>query len=78
MRPPGHSGKAKRGHLCFDAIYETGKIHKQSIYQNVQCPNFFTKETSVVLTSSMTTSMTCSSDLTLATLGTGKAVVPQY
>lgn len=24
MRPPGHSGKAKKGHLCFDAIYETG------------------------------------------------------
>ena len=21
---PGHSGKAKKGHLCFDAIYETG------------------------------------------------------
>ena len=20
----GHSGKAKKGHLCFDAIYETG------------------------------------------------------
>jgi hypothetical protein len=25
MRPPGHSGKAKRGHLCFDASFETGK-----------------------------------------------------
>ena len=25
MRPPGHSGKAKKGHLCFDAIYETGE-----------------------------------------------------
>ncbi len=24
MRPPGHSGKAKKGHLCFDAIFETG------------------------------------------------------
>jgi len=24
MRPPGHSGKAKRGHLCFDASFETG------------------------------------------------------
>ena len=22
---PGHSGKAKKGHLCFDAIYETGE-----------------------------------------------------
>ena len=26
MRPPGHSGKAKKGHLCFDAIYETGNL----------------------------------------------------
>ena len=25
MRPPGHSGKAKRGHLCFDSSFETGK-----------------------------------------------------
>jgi hypothetical protein len=27
MRPPGQSGKAKRGHLCFDASFETGKSH---------------------------------------------------
>ena len=26
MRPPGHSGKAKRGHLCFDASFETGRL----------------------------------------------------
>lgn len=26
MRPPGHSGKAKRGHLCFDASFETGNL----------------------------------------------------
>lgn len=24
MRPPGHSGKAKKGHLCFDASFESG------------------------------------------------------
>lgn len=24
MRPPGHSGKAKKGHLCLDASFETG------------------------------------------------------
>ena len=30
MRPPGHSGKAKKGHLCFDAIYEAGGIHPSS------------------------------------------------
>ena len=27
MRPPGHSGKAKRGHLCFDSSFETGALH---------------------------------------------------
>ncbi|XP_042229939.1 uncharacterized protein LOC121871568 [Homarus americanus] len=26
MRPPGCSGKAKRGHLCFDASFETGNL----------------------------------------------------
>ncbi|KAK9890167.1 hypothetical protein WA026_008972 [Henosepilachna vigintioctopunctata] len=26
VRPPGHSGKAKRGHLCFDASFETGNL----------------------------------------------------
>ena len=24
LRPPGHSGKAKKGHLCMDASFETG------------------------------------------------------
>ncbi|XP_060844938.1 cytosolic carboxypeptidase 6-like isoform X1 [Rhopalosiphum padi] len=26
MRPVGHSGKAKKGHLCFDASFETGNL----------------------------------------------------
>ncbi|XP_045119371.1 cytosolic carboxypeptidase 6-like [Portunus trituberculatus] len=26
LRPPGCSGKAKRGHLCFDAAFETGNL----------------------------------------------------
>ncbi|GAB6022194.1 hypothetical protein CHUAL_006329 [Chamberlinius hualienensis] len=28
MRPPGHTGKAKRGHLVFDAAYEGGNLGK--------------------------------------------------
>jgi len=24
LRPPGHSGKAKKGHLVFDAAFESG------------------------------------------------------
>jgi hypothetical protein len=32
MRPAGHSGKAKRGHLCFDASFETGKTLFLSLF----------------------------------------------
>ncbi len=40
IRPPGHTGKAKKGHVCFDASYETmnlGKVdfithHEYDIY----------------------------------------------
>eukprot|EP00095_Tigriopus_kingsejongensis_P006800 snap_masked-scaffold1064_size65302-processed-gene-0.3 protein:Tk06800 transcript:snap_masked-scaffold1064_size65302-processed-gene-0.3-mRNA-1 annotation:"cytosolic carboxypeptidase 6" len=31
MRPPGHSGKAKRGHLCFDASFETGEVDIKAV-----------------------------------------------
>lgn len=34
MRPPGHSGKAKKGHLCFDASFETGCICHINLYLN--------------------------------------------
>ncbi len=42
MRPPGHSGKAKRGHLCFDASFETGLnsksidlLNQETFFKNV-------------------------------------------
>ena len=38
MRPPGHSGKAKKGHLCFDAIYETGDILYRLHSSNTNIP----------------------------------------
>lgn len=31
IRPPGHSGKAKRGHLCFDAAFETGNLGRADL-----------------------------------------------
>lgn len=31
IRPPGVSGKAKRGHLCFDAAFETGNLGKADL-----------------------------------------------
>ena len=67
MRPPGHSGKAKKGHLCFDAIYETGRTTKDETFQT----SLF-KETSDVLTSSTTMSMICSYVQIPATQDTGK------
>ena len=31
LRPPGHSGKAKRGHLSFDASFEGGRSSLEQI-----------------------------------------------
>ncbi|XP_026680834.1 cytosolic carboxypeptidase 6-like [Diaphorina citri] len=39
MRPPGHSGKAKRGHLCFDASFETGKFERHTILPKLLANN---------------------------------------
>ena len=41
MRPPGHSGKAKRGHLCFDSCFETGKRGPYSIKKGEQSLIFY-------------------------------------
>ena len=45
MRPPGHSGKAKRGHLCFDASFETGKFNFKikiiASYRKINCLKLF-------------------------------------
>ena len=52
MRPPGHSGKAKRGHLCFDSSFETGnflinklikKFHEFSLKGNLGRVDFITE-----------------------------------
>ncbi|XKL65279.1 hypothetical protein PGB90_008699 [Kerria lacca] len=36
MRPPGHSGKAKKGHLCFDASFETGNLGKVDLINDFE------------------------------------------
>lgn len=42
MRPPGHSGKAKKGHLCFDASFETGGCtNRNFISHNTLLNEFF-------------------------------------
>ena len=68
MRPPGHSGKAKKGHLCFDAIYETGEnILIDHLFILKNCLQEILEE----LISSTIMNMTCSFGPTLATLVTG-------
>ena len=66
---PGHSGKAKKGHLCFDAIYETGGGRGARGCQNIS--TLILKVIWAGLTSSMITSMICSSDQIHAIQDTG-------
>ncbi|XP_023345018.1 cytosolic carboxypeptidase 6 [Eurytemora carolleeae] len=45
MRPPGHSGKAKKGHLCFDAIYETGNLGRVDFINDYEYDLFIRPDT---------------------------------
>ncbi|KAJ8923551.1 hypothetical protein NQ315_010129 [Exocentrus adspersus] len=45
MRPPGHSGKAKRGHLCFDASFETGNLGRVDLINEYEYDLFIRPDT---------------------------------
>lgn len=45
MRPPGHSGKAKRGHLCFDASFETGNLGRVDLINEHEYDLFIRPDT---------------------------------
>ncbi|RZF37316.1 hypothetical protein LSTR_LSTR005648 [Laodelphax striatellus] len=45
MRPPGHSGKAKRGHLCFDAAFETGNLGRVLLVSDFEYDLFIRPDT---------------------------------
>ncbi|XP_025833331.1 cytosolic carboxypeptidase 6 [Agrilus planipennis] len=45
MRPPGHSGKAKRGHLCFDASFETGNLGRVDLVNEFEYDLFLRPDT---------------------------------
>ncbi|CAH0562553.1 unnamed protein product [Brassicogethes aeneus] len=45
MRPPGHSGKAKRGHLCFDASFETGNLGRVDLVNEYEYDLFIRPDT---------------------------------
>ena len=34
IRPPGHTGKAKKGHVCFDGSYETMNLGRVDFITN--------------------------------------------
>ncbi|XP_018795210.1 PREDICTED: cytosolic carboxypeptidase 6 isoform X2 [Bactrocera latifrons] len=45
IRPPGQSGKAKRGHLCFDAAFETGNLGKAELIGDFEYDLFLRPDT---------------------------------
>ena len=45
IRPPGHSGKAKRGHLCFDAAFETGNLGRVDLVGDFEYDLFLRPDT---------------------------------
>ncbi|KAI8119598.1 hypothetical protein FF38_00119 [Lucilia cuprina] len=45
IRPPGVSGKAKRGHLCFDAAFETGNLGKADLLGEFEYDLFLRPDT---------------------------------
>lgn len=45
IRPPGHSGKAKRGHLCFDAAFETGNLGRADLISEFEYDLFLRPDT---------------------------------
>lgn len=45
IRPPGHSGKAKRGHLCFDAAFETGNLGRADLVGDFEYDLFLRPDT---------------------------------
>lgn len=45
IRPPGHSGKAKRGHLCFDAAFETGNLGRADLVGEFEYDLFLRPDT---------------------------------
>lgn len=45
MRPPGHSGKAKRGHLCFDASFESGNLGRVDLINETEYDLFIRPDT---------------------------------
>ncbi|KAL6266793.1 hypothetical protein P5V15_003625 [Pogonomyrmex californicus] len=45
MRPPGHSGKAKKGHICFDATFETGNLGRVDLISEFEYDLFIRPDT---------------------------------
>ncbi|KAL1130117.1 hypothetical protein AAG570_013056 [Ranatra chinensis] len=46
IRPAGHSGKAKKGHLCFDASFETGNLGRVQLISQYEYDLFVRPDSS--------------------------------
>ena len=45
IRPPGHTGKAKKGHICFDGGYETMNMGRVDFITNQEYDLFIRPDT---------------------------------
>ena len=45
IRPPGHTGKAKKGHICFDGGYETMNLGRVDFITNQEYDLFIRPDT---------------------------------
>eukprot|EP00095_Tigriopus_kingsejongensis_P009965 maker-scaffold17_size721972-snap-gene-2.11 protein:Tk09965 transcript:maker-scaffold17_size721972-snap-gene-2.11-mRNA-1 annotation:"cytosolic carboxypeptidase 6" len=45
IRPPGHTGKAKKGHICFDGSYETMNLGRVDFITNQEYDIFIRPDT---------------------------------
>ena len=45
IRPPGHTGKAKKGHICFDGGHETMNLGRVDFITNQEYDLFFRPDT---------------------------------
>ena len=45
IRPPGHTGKAKKGHICFDGGFETMNLGRVDFITNQEYDLFIRPDT---------------------------------
>ena len=49
IRPPGHTGKAKKGHICFDGSYETMNLGRVDFITNQEYDLYIRPDTAKLI-----------------------------